>query len=542
MATITVLSRLINGVQRNVDLSSNTLKADILQAITKVRLGTDGAGEFTDLSKSSYDGVVSNASTGASHAAVTSGNPHQVSKSDVGLSNVTNNAQVKGLASGTTSGHFVAFGSDGYTVADSGKTTSDFEPANSNIQSHISSTSNPHTVTATQVGLGNVDNVQQLPMSYLDTSTDLDGASASNSKVASQLAVKTYVDGLMAAAGQAAEWQESVLSIVTAAPSTPATHARYLIGVVVDTEDAFYGKNDKIAEWNGTSWDFTTCTNGTFVSVDVVSDGIYLFTGTWAKKQWERNTAGSGINIDGNGQISASGIANSNVASNAAIAESKLNLDYSTSSLNSAIGGKEAAVTAGTTSQYYRGDKSWQTLDTAAVSENSSYKYFTDGRAQTAAVVNSTAGSETAQAASVSAMKSYVSGQIGSSGSKLFVQLTNNTGSQIDAGSVVMLSQSVAGEIILAKADAESTSEAVVGVVSANIADAATGSVQIAGEATVLNGSTAFDLGKRVYLSAATAGIGTKTAPTASGTTVILLGHASATNKVILNLQFVGVN
>jgi hypothetical protein len=33
-----------------------------------------------------------------------------------------------------------------------------YEPANSNIQSHIASTSNPHSVTKTQVGLGNVDN------------------------------------------------------------------------------------------------------------------------------------------------------------------------------------------------------------------------------------------------------------------------------------------------------------------------------------------------------------------------------------------------
>lgn len=40
--------------------------------------------------------------------------------SDVGLGNVTNNKQVKGLSSGTTSGHLVTWGSDGYTVADSG--------------------------------------------------------------------------------------------------------------------------------------------------------------------------------------------------------------------------------------------------------------------------------------------------------------------------------------------------------------------------------------------------------------------------------------
>ena len=42
-------------------------------------------------------------------------------KTDMALNNVTNNKQVKGLASGTTSGHVVTWGSDGYTVADSGK-------------------------------------------------------------------------------------------------------------------------------------------------------------------------------------------------------------------------------------------------------------------------------------------------------------------------------------------------------------------------------------------------------------------------------------
>lgn len=45
-------------------------------------------------------------------------------KTNLSLNNVTNNKQVKGLASGTISGHLVSWGSDGYTVADSGITTS----------------------------------------------------------------------------------------------------------------------------------------------------------------------------------------------------------------------------------------------------------------------------------------------------------------------------------------------------------------------------------------------------------------------------------
>ena len=54
---------------------------------------------------------------------------------------------------------------DGYTRRD--RLTSSLatkEPANANIQSHISSTSNPHTVTATQVGLGNVTNESKVTM------------------------------------------------------------------------------------------------------------------------------------------------------------------------------------------------------------------------------------------------------------------------------------------------------------------------------------------------------------------------------------------
>jgi hypothetical protein len=48
------------------------------------------------------------------------------------------------------------------------------------------------------------------------------------------------------------------------------------------------------------------------------------------------------------------------------------------------------------------------TLGSDDIAEGATNKYFLDSRAKTAAVVNSTAGSETDQAASVSAMKSYV--------------------------------------------------------------------------------------------------------------------------------------
>ena len=535
MAVISVLGRLIDGVVRNVSLSSNTLQVDTLQALTKVRLGSDIS--YTDVNKAGYDAVASNASAGATHAAIVTGNPHNTAKSDIGLSNVTNDAQVKGLASGTTSGHLVAFGADGYTVADSGHASSDFEPANSNIQAHIASTSNPHSTTKAQVGLSNVTNDAQVPLAG---GTMTGALVLSGDPVAAlQAATRQFVLAQIAAAGTSAEWQKSADDKLTAPPVSPATGSRYL--VLSPATGAFAGQEDRIAEYNGSSWAFTMPTNGTFMSVDTVADGIYYYGGAWVKKQWERNTAGSAIAIDSNGVVSVSGLADSNVAAGAAIAESKLALSYSTSSLNTAIGGKEPTITAGTSSQYYRGDKTMQTLDTAAVAENASYKYFTDGRAQTAAVVNSTAGSETTQAASVSAMKSYVAAQVGQAAA-VFVPFTNTSGAILNVGDVVALSTSVANAIIAAKADAEATCTCIAGVVSATIAIGGTGEVQISGVAVVNNNSVSLNLGKRAYVSDLAAKAATSTAPSTLNTVVYLLGQAVDVDKVLLGMQLVGVN
>lgn len=115
---------------------------------------------------------------------------------------------------------------------------------------------------------------------------------------------------------------------------------------------------------------------------------------------------------------------------------------YLTSANWTTFNSKEPAIAAGTTGQYWRGDKSWQTLDKSAVglsnvdntsdvskpissatqtALNAKYDasnpsaFVNASEAKSAAVVNSTAGSETDQAASVAAMKSYVASQGGGS-------------------------------------------------------------------------------------------------------------------------------
>lgn len=60
-----------------------------------------------------------------------------ITKANIGLGNVTNDAQVKGLASGTTSGHLVKFGADGYTIADAGADVTTIQPNSNSTDAQV---------------------------------------------------------------------------------------------------------------------------------------------------------------------------------------------------------------------------------------------------------------------------------------------------------------------------------------------------------------------------------------------------------------------
>ena len=84
-----------------------------------------------------------------------------------------------------------------------------------------------------------------------------------------------------------------------------------------------------------------------------------------------------------NAQIAAGAIVNADINASAAIAQSKIanlttdlagkaatshtHVIADTTGLQTALDGKEPTIVAGTTGQYYRGDKSWQALDKSAV-------------------------------------------------------------------------------------------------------------------------------------------------------------------------------
>ena len=78
---------------------------------------------------------------------------------------------------------------------------------------------------------------------------------------------------------------------------------------------------------------------------------------------------------------------------NSAIATSDT-IQVSLGKLQAQINNKEGSLTAGTSAQYYRGDKTFQTLDTLAVPENTNL-YFTDARARTASVADAIADAVT---------------------------------------------------------------------------------------------------------------------------------------------------
>lgn len=115
-------------------------------------------GNLVSWSGTAGDSVVDSGKKASDFAEVS----HAHTPSQVSLGNVTNDAQVK-KAPASIDGNLVAWsGTTGDTVQDSGKKLSDlasathnhagvYEPANTNIQTHINSTANPHNVTADQV-------------------------------------------------------------------------------------------------------------------------------------------------------------------------------------------------------------------------------------------------------------------------------------------------------------------------------------------------------------------------------------------------------
>lgn len=98
--------------------------------------------------------------------------------------------------------------------------------------------------------------------------------------------------------------------------------------------------------------------------------------------------------------------------------------------LYTALSGKEPTITAGTSLQYWRGDKSWQTLDTTAVVEASNL-YFTESRVRATPLTGYVLGSNLAIAATDTVLQAFqkIQGQL--STQTTIVDLGNLSGSVV---------------------------------------------------------------------------------------------------------------
>jgi len=167
---------------------------------------------------------------------------------------------------------------------------------NFDVNEHFTVASIDHGSIA---GLGDDDHtIYSLVDGSRDYSAVVSYDSAKTFTSDAEIVDKRYVDQAIASSGTSSEWQDSCADILLTPPgSAPATGTRYLINGV--GTGAFAGQDYDIAEYNGATYDFTTPTTGTFVSVDDETDGIYYFggTGPWVKKEFEALSASLGCEI-----------------------------------------------------------------------------------------------------------------------------------------------------------------------------------------------------------------------------------------------------
>lgn len=109
-------------------------------------------------------------------------------------------------------------------------------------------------------------------------------------------APRKWVLDQIASSGASIDWKDSVLTRATTPPGTPATGTRYLIKATAT--DAWAGKENQLAEWNGTSWDYTVPTTGAWVAVNDEPTVVYNYSGAaWVAKYFETTTASGFLDL-----------------------------------------------------------------------------------------------------------------------------------------------------------------------------------------------------------------------------------------------------
>ncbi|MCY9015075.1 hypothetical protein [Bacillus inaquosorum] len=144
---------------QNYELKKHTENLSNPHQVTKTQLGLGNVLDVEQASKSEFNLHLNDTS-----------NPHKVTKNQVGLSNVTNNLQAtkeefdlhtEDMIRHVTNTERNTWNSKETTDGSQTKADKALENAKAYTDTHVLNKSNPHGVTKTQIGLDKVDNVKQ---------------------------------------------------------------------------------------------------------------------------------------------------------------------------------------------------------------------------------------------------------------------------------------------------------------------------------------------------------------------------------------------
>jgi hypothetical protein len=207
-------------------------------------------------------------------------------------------------------------------------------------------------------------------------------------------------------------WNASTNTPTLANPPSSGTKGYYYI---VSTAGTFASISFEVGDWiisNGTAW-------GKVDNTDAVSS-VFGRTGNVTATNGDYNTSQVTENtnlyytearVSANTDVAANTAARHNAvtlgtANGLSLSTQVLSLQLATSGQNGALSStdwttfnnKENAITSGTTAQYFRGDKTFQTLNTGVVPESGNL-YFTNARAIASVLTGYSSGAGTISAA-----------------------------------------------------------------------------------------------------------------------------------------------
>lgn len=201
---------------------------------------------------------------------------------------------------------------------------------------------------------------------------------------------------------------------VAAHGTVSSTELGYLDGVTSNLQTQLNSKENTISAgttsqyWRG---DKTWQT----INTSVVTEGTNLYyTDARARASI---TGGASTIVTSNLAVSMALVsdASGKVAAHGTVSSTELGyLDGATSNLQTQVNAKENTISVGTTSQYWRGDKTWQTLNTSAVAEGTNL-YYTDARAR-ASITGGASTIVTSNLAASMALISDASGKVAAHG------------------------------------------------------------------------------------------------------------------------------